>query len=841
VAKIRKSVIWCSSGADRKSNPKNKKEDAMKKSTLVTFIGLVVCLLCTVAVRSAKGITVFDSTITVELIGTFGRVYDIEYSNGCLYVLDLCDGASASPDHLFRINLESLEIDTVMHPEDFPSPYSGAHPRCLAWHFDGAFLIGDLEAGTPFRPGKIIKHKNGQTTIFVGNVLENPMDLLVVDIGVGPVADSSILVADVGEVHMGGEDGFVDRFSASGGDRTNILSGGDYHGLCDGPERSIYIGAYGHFTDGLLEVLKIDSSGVSLYFQDIPLGLNHLHLAFAPGKGFEEDLYVASFYGGHPDTNYVKHIYNLDGDGVGDSSETIAEGGWFASIAFDSSGAMYLVEFDADNDSYNVWRLNKGRNTLWVEDSKASVGQTGKVIRVFGKNRSELSGYSACMKFDPDVIEVDTLTLVGTRGEGAAMFMPGWTDTTAKAGVVYVYSCPGIPSGEGALLNLVVNIKDDAPVGPTTLELVDVPPALNRFSPCERGAITPTLVNGTLEVVREMFVRGDDDVDGELTISDPILSLCYQFADCPLPSCMDASDVDDDGEINISDPIRNLCYQFADCDPPAAPFPNCGPDPTEDGLDCASYPPCETKGLVLAKDQTSESGGKIEVKGASTFGNRKIAVPVYLTNTQPLSGFAYTIRYNNSILTAISVSDRGLFTGASDFSSAKINDEEGWVRIGNVVSYGMSTSLPLGNHQVTRLIFGLDVEEIKDDVALELVDGQFVDMKARLMRPKLVSGVIKAGIGLPKTSGLSQNYPNPFNPVTEISYRLPRRGEVTICIYNTMGQLVKTLVNEEQPAGFRTVRWNGKDNTGDDVSSGIYFCRMRTGGFVKTTKMVLMQ
>jgi hypothetical protein len=87
------------------------------------------------------------------------------------------------------------------------------------------------------------------------------------------------------------------------------------------------------------------------------------------------------------------------------------------------------------------------------------------------------------------------------------------------------------------------------------------------------------------------FIRGDDDGDGELTISDPILSLCAQFADCGL-GCHDASDADDDGEITISDPIYNLAAQFSGGDAPPAPFPACGEDPTEDALDCVCHSVC---------------------------------------------------------------------------------------------------------------------------------------------------------------------------------------------------------------------------------------------------------
>jgi hypothetical protein len=88
--------------------------------------------------------------------------------------------------------------------------------------------------------------------------------------------------------------------------------------------------------------------------------------------------------------------------------------------------------------------------------------------------------------------------------------------------------------------------------------------------------------------------------------------------------------------------------------------------------------------------------------------------------------------------------------------------------------------------------------------------------------------------------GLS-NYPNPFNPETEISFSLPERTQVSLIIYNILGERVKTLVNGEVDAGTHTVSWNGKDEAGKQVASGIYFYRLKTETFDQTKRMVLMK
>jgi hypothetical protein len=88
---------------------------------------------------------------------------------------------------------------------------------------------------------------------------------------------------------------------------------------------------------------------------------------------------------------------------------------------------------------------------------------------------------------------------------------------------------------------------------------------------------------------------------------------------------------------------------------------------------------------------------------------------------------------------------------------------------------------------------------------------------------------------------LNQNYPNPFNPTTEISYNLTQAGAVTLEVFNSRGQKVKTLVSETQTAGTHTVEWNGTDDSSNAVSSGMYFYKMKTGTTEVAKKMILMK
>jgi hypothetical protein len=93
----------------------------------------------------------------------------------------------------------------------------------------------------------------------------------------------------------------------------------------------------------------------------------------------------------------------------------------------------------------------------------------------------------------------------------------------------------------------------------------------------------------------------------------------------------------------------------------------------------------------------------------------------------------------------------------------------------------------------------------------------------------------------PVTASLMQNYPNPFNPTTEIAYELKADQPVNLQIFNAKGQLVKTLVDEVQTAGTKTVTWNGTDDNGNSVTSGVYFYKMKSSTFESARKMILMK
>lgn len=345
---------------------------------------------------------------------------------------------------------------------------------------------------------------------------------------------------------------------------------------------------------------------------------------------------------------------------------------------------------------------------------------------------------------------------------------------------------------------------------------------------------------GCGDVAPKQFIRGDDDGDGELNISDPILSLCAQFGSgCELP-CLDASDVDDDGEITISDPIRNLCLQFADCDMPPLPFPGCGPDPSPDELDCFCHAYCMGCGGPLAQ---SDARVRIWLGGPVKAGLRKVAYPVYLENSEALLGYESTVSFPTGMLAYEGVT-RGPGEGQADefFSAAERAARRGVVRLGNVVSLDLSTSLEQGVHEVGRLVFR-QVGQSKGTMnGPELVSGKFVSVGMAVGEASIVESPhqIEAGAAGVESFMVSAA-PNPTGGSTSIRYGVPVAGSVEVVIFNTAGQVVRSLGGGEVEAGMHEVVWDGCNARGEAVPNGIYFCRISTSERTEMRKVVIVR
>ncbi|NQV16156.1 T9SS type A sorting domain-containing protein [bacterium] len=110
-----------------------------------------------------------------------------------------------------------------------------------------------------------------------------------------------------------------------------------------------------------------------------------------------------------------------------------------------------------------------------------------------------------------------------------------------------------------------------------------------------------------------------------------------------------------------------------------------------------------------------------------------------------------------------------------------------------------------------------------------------------IIQNDLMVGIDETNLSLPDYFSLAQNFPNPFNPTTTISYELPEASNVELLIFDITGRRVASIVNGEKPAGYHNAIWNGNDDSGNQVSTGVYFCRLEAGNFSQTIKMVILR
>jgi hypothetical protein len=121
------------------------------------------------------------------------------------------------------------------------------------------------------------------------------------------------------------------------------------------------------------------------------------------------------------------------------------------------------------------------------------------------------------------------------------------------------------------------------------------------------------------------------------------------------------------------------------------------------------------------------------------------------------------------------------------------------------------------------------------------VDNRTFDNNTRIYAGSISDVLGVDGPVVPLPDFLSQNFPNPFNPATTMEFVLEKPSQATLRIYDASGRCVRALVSEVRPAGRYAQRWDGNDELGAPVASGVYFYRLEAGDFVAMRKMVLLK
>jgi hypothetical protein len=236
----------------------------------------------------------------------------------------------------------------------------------------------------------------------------------------------------------------------------------------------------------------------------------------------------------------------------------------------------------------------------------------------------------------------------------------------------------------------------------------------------------------------------------------------------------------------------------------------------------------------------------------------KVTVPLTLKNVRAMSALDLPLKYSKGV-TLEEVTFEGTRSADFDFKYADIRSDQNTVIIGLIpMVYGQKKDLEPGDGVIANLVFRVDDPTVKTidlatttttdpDHSLMFVfndaDGQMKADSPELSGLSVaLSGKDIGGNGIvPTEFALKQNSPNPFNPTTSIAYDLPKATNVRLDIFNVLGQKVVTLVDGFQNAGTQNIIWDGRDQTGSSVASGIYFYRISASDFSATKKMMMLK
>jgi len=243
-----------------------------------------------------------------------------------------------------------------------------------------------------------------------------------------------------------------------------------------------------------------------------------------------------------------------------------------------------------------------------------------------------------------------------------------------------------------------------------------------------------------------------------------------------------------------------------------------------------------------------------------TLNDERIVVPIELENSREMSALDLPLKFSEGA-TLEEVLFEGTRAENFDFATALIDNKNHTVVIGMIpMVYGEKEDLAPGKGEVARLVFRVDSPDLQvleittTTIASPEHTPMFVYSDGERGQAELIAEdpgfepirIALAQIpdspadNLPTVFSLSQNYPNPFNPSTDIAFTLPAASRVKIDILNVLGQQVRTLKDEYTEAGAYTITWDGRDQAGSSVASGVYFYRMKAGNQFEEVKKMMM-
>lgn len=451
---------------------------------------------------------------------------------------------------------------------------------------------------------------------------------------------------------------------------------------------------------------------------------------------------------------------------------------------------------------YSITVLSSGEFVLSVAKID---GYPGDIVNVPVQlmNLDSIGGFDLLLHFDPSAIDLLNVIRTGTRTAGWEFFsfqenyqnISGDLKLVGFANIPDLNSTAPIAPGQGPILNLIFRINSDPGFAgfniPVNFKFNDSTD--NTLSDASGNLIYQsdiTYRNGYVNILRTDLLLGDINLNGiAFDIGDAV-----RFANF------------------FIDPVR---YAFNN-----QQYANS--DVNQDGF------PATIADLVYLIRIIVEGPG-LAGKIFSVNGELELKVQ------KQASSFSFYTNSEDNLGGGLFVFEHQPHSNVTvDFSEALASmdklykDGDGVLRI--LIYSQEGRSISAGENLLFTVHTGSENLNIKQ--------AEFSDDIGHLLK---VSRDKVSNLSIPEKFSLDQNYPNPFNLETKISFSLTEDAQICLKVYNIRGQLVKTLVQEKKPAGFHTVGWNGTNQNGETVASGVYLYRLNVGEKSFTKKMSLLK
>jgi len=451
-----------------------------------------------------------------------------------------------------------------------------------------------------------------------------------------------------------------------------------------------------------------------------------------------------------------------------------------------------------------VFASAQSLDTLAIGNSSGLPGQGGYSFSIYLTNSTTIKGLVFNLNDSPDSLKItDVARTARSSGfrvdtisvDGAMKFMMIPVDGTS----------PLFPPDSGAILDITVKVDANA-VGGTfaTLSLDSVVVADANNQP-----INPVLVDGKFWFGQ----KGDVVYNAAVDLFDVLRMIDIAISRPPVPTEYEqwAGDINRDGIINVEDIglAMDMAVSFS-----------------------------TTSSNPIASDASQTMGSvRIDMPSLPDDFSGSTELPVYIKSSAPVSGLQLVFDIDQQKYQIQPPKTTALAKNMRLVSKVAKN------KLTLLLASTDGKMIPMGEGQILSLPITVKDRTVESE-PVKIVNALAGTEKAAKLEAYFGQSTLDNS-AVPESFALYQNSPNPFNMSTTIFYDVPNinsgEANITLAIYNTQGQLVRTLLNQKKQPGKYSASWNGTDESGHIISTGVYFYRLTTGNVVITKKLAVLK